>query len=281
MGFGDFLKGAAGGALGGFAVGGLPGALIGGVGGGALGALGPDGKPIGQDERNERFRQQQIAAGQRDPFAIGQFNNANLDAGVQAGRDDLIRQLQQGAMGQGPSVATDQFNRSLESTSANQLAQAQSGVGNRALAARQAAQNIGGAAQGFAGQAAMQRVQEQLLARQQLGSVLDQAQNARFGASAFNANQQNQRLLQQAQLNQQGRNANDRFQLGLGGLETGNAGLQGSPSMGDQLLGLGGAMAGNKFGQIGGGGGLPSGPVGGAWTGQGPVGDKTIPPGLL
>lgn len=221
--FGDFaggLKGAVLGTPGGVKA--VPSGVRSGVGQ-LKGAFEPNAPP-GQEERLERFRNQFLTAGQRDPFQIG-----GLDTGVQSSRDDLIRQLQQGAAGRGPSVATDQFNRSLEATSANQLAQASSGVGNRALAARQAAQNIGGAAQGFAGQAGIQRIQEQLLARQQLGGVLDQAQQARFGAS-----------LQQALLNQRGREASDAAQLGFGGLEVRGAGGP-TPSFGQQLLGFGGA----------------------------------------
>lgn len=206
----DTAKGALGGAATGFALGGPIGGGIGGVLGGLGGYFGSQDDPDQDDYALQGFDSRRaginsaiddasgLAGPQAQAASIGQFYNGGNGAQYRSGQDQLIGQLQAQANGQGPSLATAQFNRSLESGVAAQQAQANSGRGNPALAGRLAAQNIGGLTQGLAGQASQARQQEQMNARQQLAGVLGQARGQDIGASQFNANQQNQRTLAEA-----------------------------------------------------------------------------------
>ena len=89
----------------------------------------------------------------------------------------LISQLFAQSQGQGPSLAGQQFQNSLEQGIAAQRAQAASGGFNPA-AQRLAAQNIASATQQGAGQSALLRLQEQQQAQQALGSVIGQARSS-------------------------------------------------------------------------------------------------------
>ncbi len=301
-------KGALGGAAIGASLGGPVGAGIGGVLGGLGGYFGDDGEKPSQEEyqlagfdrrNNELNGAIRGAAGVQAPQAqagrIGQFQNAGNGAQFRGGQQQLIGQLQAQANGQGPSLATGQFNRSLESGIAAQQAQANSGRGNTALAGRLAAQNIGGLTQDLAGQASQARIQEQISARQQLAGVLGQARGQDIGVNQFNAGQQNQRLLSLGQFGQEANMSNrdailrnqaqqNQYGISLRNIELQNAeaqqrgdlafltGQQQQQSLGDQILAGGTQSLAQGFGSgsFGGGGGGSSAP---AWSyGGGPIG---------
>lgn len=85
---------------------------------------------------------------------------------------DQVARLQQQANGQGPSLANMQMQRGLQGALAQQQALAQSGRGNAAMAARQAAINSGNISQNIAGQATMARLAEQRQGQQMLQGAL-------------------------------------------------------------------------------------------------------------
>ncbi len=85
---------------------------------------------------------------------------------------DQVRRLQDQANGRGPSLANMQMQRGLQSALAQQQALAQSGRGNPAMAARQAAINSGNIAQNLAGQGTMARLAEQRQGQQMLQGAL-------------------------------------------------------------------------------------------------------------
>lgn len=290
-------QGALGGAAAGSAlgpVGAVGGALLGGLFGGFGSSSGPSREEFLLPGFEDRQAGLQGAVGQAEGLGapsmqaaqIGQFGRAGLGGPFRSGQSQLIGQLQQQAAGLGPSLATQQFERSLGSGIAAQQAQASTGRGNQALGARAAAQNIGGLTQDLAGQAAQARMQEQMQARAQLGGVLGQARGQEIQADQFNVAQQNQRLLQQAQLAQQAGQLNlaaelrNRAQqnaqsLGLRQLELENAmaqqrgqqgfaGTQKETNLGTQILSGGGQMLANRFlggGSPGGQGGSSFGPM--------------------
>lgn len=285
----ETAKGALGGAATGATIGSVVpgvGTLIGGGAGAVIGGLAgyfgssPDPREDqnnfllpGYDERRRGVNGEISLAGlakspQAQAAQAGQFQNGSFGGQYRDGQNQLIGQLQAQANGQGPSLATAQFNRSLEQGVAAQQAQANTGRGNTALAARQAAQNIGGLTQGLAGQASQARQQEQLSARQQLAGVLGQARGQEIGASQFNAAQQNQRLLANANFQQDANLSNqsaflqnsaqqNQYGLGLRDLELRNAQLQQAgqtayatgqgPTLGDQILSGGTTALGYGF----------------------------------
>lgn len=259
------------------------GTLVGGAIGGAMGLFGGSNDPNQghynlpgyEDRQNSLNSAISGAAGVQAPTAnaaqIGGYQNASMGGQFRQGQSTLMGQLQQQAMGQGPSLATAQFDRALGSGIAAQQAQANTGVGNSALSARNAAQNIGGMTQDLAGQAAQARIQEQMNARAQLGGLLGQARSQEMQGSQFNVGQQNSRTLAQAGFNQQTGLANqdawlrnqaqqNQYGLGLRGLEMDNArlqqgglmgfaGAQPQNTLGTQFLSGGGAMLANKLGK--------------------------------
>ena len=275
-------QGAAGGAALGASVGGPWGAAAGGVIGGLAGAFGSSDAPNrndlllpGYDERRDGLNSAisgaaGVNAPQMNAAQIGQFQNAGMGGQYRQGQNQLIGQLQQQSMGQGPSLAQGQFNQNLDQGIAAQIAMANSGQGNASAAARGAAQNTGSMTQNFAGQAAQARMQEQLNARQQLAGVLGQARGQEMQGGQFNAGQQNQRTLAQAQFGQQAgmQNQNawlqnqaqqNQYGLGLRGMELDNARYQqgGNQSfagtqnnmLGTQIMSGGAGALANAFGR--------------------------------
>lgn len=109
------------------------------------------------DRSNNEFRDVNAQA-----FKLPEYQHMNDR------QNRLNDMLEQQAMGQGPSLANMQMQRGLQSALAQQQAMAQSGRGNPAMAARQAAINSGNIAQNLAGQGAMARVAEQRSAQQAL-----------------------------------------------------------------------------------------------------------------
>jgi hypothetical protein len=127
--------------------------------------------------------------------------------------------------------------------------------------------------QDLAGQAAQARIQEQLMARQQLAGVLGQARGQELAGRQFDVGQANQRLLAQSQLQQQANLSNldaylhnqalqNQYGLGLRELELANAraqqaGLSGysgarlaaadQNTLGTQFLSGGGGMLAQGF----------------------------------
>lgn len=280
---GEAAKGALGGAATGATIGSIlpgPGTAIGAGAGALIGGLsgwfgGGDEYDPRKDKDNFRLagfedRQSGLnsaiagAQGVSAPMAqsaqIGQFQRGGLGGPFRGGQQQLIGQLQQQANGEGPSLATAQFNTALDSGVAAQNAQANSGWASGGLAGLQAAQNIGGMTQNLAGQASQARMQEQLSARQQLAGVLGQARSQELSGSQFDAGQYNQRAMQQAGYDQQTGLANQdatlrnraqqqQYEQGLRDLELRNALAQQNgnisyatgqapmgPSMGDQIL---------------------------------------------
>lgn len=198
------------GALGGAAAGATIGSIFPGIGtgiGAGAGALIGGGLGLfGGDEQGDLRKEQEarlLQALQADKFQgpqLGQFQSGSMGGPFRGGQLQLIGQLQEQAAGRGPSLATAQFQDSLNRGLNAQVAQSQSGVGNPALAGRGAANAIGGLTQDLAGQAARARVGEQFNARAQLGGLLGQGRGQEQQGSQFNAAQQNQRLLSQADM---------------------------------------------------------------------------------
>lgn len=119
---------------------------------------------------------------------------------AQEGRQQLIRDLQAQARGEGPSLAQAQLQAAQDRNLAQQLAAAatQRG-GNVALSQRQLAQQAAQTGQQTAQQAAQARIQEAMQARQELGQQLSQEQElsdrlitqyTQLGFSARQAEQQ-------------------------------------------------------------------------------------------
>lgn len=274
----EAFKGAAGGAATGAALGSIVpgigtgiGAGVGAVAGGLAGWFGGSDDP---KEKRSNFELDDYA-GRRDrlngeiagamgvgtPMAraarMNPFERAGDGAQFRLGQEQLIGQLQAQAAGQGPSLAQAMFDRANQSNIAAQTSLARTGRGNTALAGRMAAQNIGAGVQGFAGQAAQARMQEQDNARQMLAGVLGQARGQSIGAAQFDAGQANQRAMQLAGFQQQTNLANQDAELrnraqqqqyanALRDLELRNALAQQSgssafalgqgPTLGDQLM---------------------------------------------
>lgn len=112
-----------------------------------------------------QMQQTQYGGMIQDAYAQQQMQNQQQNA--------LAGQLQQAALGNGPSIAQQQLGQALgqaQNTAASQMAGAR-GL-NPALAARLIGQNQAAQAQGAAGQSAMLKFQEQMAGRQELANVL-------------------------------------------------------------------------------------------------------------
>lgn len=126
---------------------------------------------------------------------LGNYQNA------QNAQNQLMGNLQQQAMGQGPGAQLSQnyLNQAMNQNAANAMGQAASTRGiNPAMAARMAGQNASAMNAQAAGQGANMNLQSQLAAQQQLGGLIgqSQAQNAGFfGNLMGQANQQYGTLL--------------------------------------------------------------------------------------
>lgn len=209
---------------------------------------------------------------------IRQMQSGGTGGQFGRGQEQLAQQLQLQAMGQGPSLATSQYENAMGSGIAAQMAMARSGTGPQGAAMRGAAQNVGSMTQNLAGQAAQARIQEQMLARQQLAGVLQQGRGQSLQASQFDANAQNQRLMQMGQFGQQANLQNqqawlqnqgqqNQYGLGLRELELANARGESEARMGlhqmrsqqpkepdfaTKMLSGGGMALANVFGKKGG-----------------------------
>lgn len=137
-------------------------------------------------------------------LAQSQGRMSNMDMGPQAGmrnaQNQLMNQLQLQSMGQGPSLAQNQLQQGIEGNIRSAMAMGTSHPGmNPALAQRGIAQQIAGANQAQALNAANMRMQEQLNAQQQLGGLSTNIRGQDIGLS----NQQAQNQLAMQGLNDQ------------------------------------------------------------------------------
>jgi hypothetical protein len=137
---------------------------------------------------------QDAQVGAQNSSLLNKFSNVNApqagqvqidpNAGAQnaAGQQALIGQLQAQANGTGPSLASGMLKEGTDRTLANQAAlAATTGASNPALAQRNLAVNAIGANQQLAQASAQQRMQDQINAQNQLGSVLSGARGQDIG----------------------------------------------------------------------------------------------------
>jgi hypothetical protein len=125
------------------------------------------------------------------------------------GQAGLVQDLQNQANGIGPSLAQQQLQQGTEANINSAMAL---GASQRGLTAGQNLRNISdqtaNANQQAAQNAANLRLQEQMLARGQLGNVLQGARGQDIGVGSENMNAQNQFALHQGSMNQQANLAN-------------------------------------------------------------------------
>lgn len=228
------LSGLTGGALAGGSLGGVPGGIIGGVVGGLGGLFGGDP----QDEQRKKWEQMYGSIGQDPAAQVGPGHQADY-SGFRDNQSAMIGRLEAMSRGEGPSVSREMLKEATDRNTASQMAMAQSGRGNPALAAQNAANNVGmlGAQAGQA--AALGRVQEQTNAYNQLGMSLYGARGADEDINRFNATSRNyaDQFNASAQNDRYGQNMQGRLQA-LSGM-SGNQG----PAMGDQILAGGSGLA--------------------------------------
>lgn len=151
--------------------------------------MGTKGKDTPQGKALAKFEQNQINEG---AFNLGsavasntKSTNSALAQGERrltrsdASQQNLIQDLQTQAAGQGPSLAEAQLKAASDRNLAQQVAAAASGRGgNQAAIQRQLARQQQASGQQVAQDAAQARIQEQVAARNQLGSAIAQQQNA-------------------------------------------------------------------------------------------------------
>lgn len=167
-----------------------------------------------------------------------------------------ITQLQNMAAGRGPSLAEGQYRQASDTALQQQMAMAQSGRGNAARSARNAAVGQAQIGQGLASGVAQARTNEQMGAIGQLTGALGQAgslEMQRQGLQAQlnqQANMQNQQAFMQMLAAKLGLSeAQAQNLLGYAGLQAGMYGAdKGAPTAFDKLL--------NIFGTVTGMGGL-------------------------
>lgn len=134
-------------------------------------------------------------------------NVNRTDGNYAGGQDKLISSLQDAANGNGPSLATAQLNQATDRNIKQQMGVAAAQGGNPALAQRNAALGAATAGRQLGIDSANMKVQEQVNARNALGSVLGQAREQSIGQDTTQAN-----LLQQANLaNMNARNTTSQF----------------------------------------------------------------------
>ncbi len=217
-----------------------------------------------QMQEVQNRKAQQVAAAQINTGPQDQFRNAQLG---------LVSQLQQQAAGQGPSLAQMQLQQGADRNLKNAIAMQASQRGGMAggLAMRNIAQQRADIGQQLAGQAGMQRLQEQQQAQQMLGGISGGARGQDIGLATSQAELGQQAALanQNAALQQQA--LNDKmsgfFNTGLADLDMAqrqsaqdleklkvnqNLGIQGvnaqsyegaSKRRGDLIGGIGGGLA--------------------------------------
>ena len=140
---------------------------------------------LADQERKKRFADAIAAANGRPDVRM----NMAPQNQFRQGQTDLVGQLQQQAMGQGPSVAQGAFNQANDQNIANANAMAASARGNinPAMVQRLAMQNQAQGAQNLAGQYATARAGEQVAAQDCLAGVLGNARGQDIGAAGQNA----------------------------------------------------------------------------------------------
>lgn len=139
-------------------------------------------------------------AAQVDQRQMPQFNFGYQDQTRNA-QMGLMQQLQAQANGQGPSLAQMQLQRGQESAMANAMAMGASQRGaNQAGALRNIGTQQAGIQQGLAADSAQLRMQEQMMAQQQLAGLTGQMRQQDIGASSA-----------QTQFAQQSRQMNDQM----------------------------------------------------------------------
>ncbi len=108
--------------------------------------------------------------------AAGTQIGVNVDPAFRQYQMGLAQQLQQQAMGQGPSIAQEQLKQATDRTMQQSLGNIKAGMGaNSALAARTAAMSGSQQLGQMGGNSAILRLQEQQQAQQMLGQVSGQA----------------------------------------------------------------------------------------------------------
>lgn len=270
-------QGAAGGAAMGTAI--LPGwgTAIGAGVGGLLGYFGGSSSPTpgGYDRREEDLLREIAAAQGRGAEQVGPGERSAGGMEFRTGQQDLIRQLQAQARGQGPSLAGMQAYAAMDRGMAQQQSLAAGAApGNEALAARQAMQNSGGLAASTAMTAAQARAAEQMSAQQLLGGALQGARGQDIQNEQFNAGWTNTNNATNAHLRAGQRAQNDSYGLGLRGydLQNGMGAITPANQYGTQLMSGGaGALAMYGTGAFGSGGAFGQSQV--------PHGAADLPPG--
>lgn len=132
---------------------------------------------------------------------------AGVNGQVTGAQGALLSQLQEQAMGRGPSVAAAQAQQTTQANIKGAAALAASGRGNPGAASYNAVQAAGSANQTAAGQAAIARTQEELGAQSNLAGLTGQMGGQQLQNNEFNANlgQQNN------QFNAGAQNAQNQF----------------------------------------------------------------------
>lgn len=153
------------------------------------------GAQIANNERSADVRlgpaaQGSAVKGYAKESSAAQINRQ--DEEFRRGQTKLVGQLQEAAEGRGPSLATMQLRQATDRNVAQQMGASAALGGNSALALRNAANNTVTANRQAGIDSAHMKVQEQLAARQQLGSVLAEGrgQDINVNTSQAGFNQQ-------------------------------------------------------------------------------------------
>ena len=226
---GNFVQGAAGGALGGSSFG-PAGTLVGGALGGIAGLFGGSPADAAEEERQRYLR----SIANRQAPQLGPANQSNY-SGFRDNQANLIGRLEAMSRGEGPSVSREMLNEATNRNVASQNAFAAGGRGGN-LGAMVAANNIGRLGAQAGQDAALGRVQEQNNAINNLGMQIYSGRSADEDTNRFNASQQNQFAQQNAQNQLQFWQQQD--SANLGGLQAAPRG----PSLSEQILAGGGAL---------------------------------------
>lgn len=178
--------------------------------GGMSGAAGIGGanivNPVSSKQIKQSYENTQTGLKQQQDFinAIQAQNGIGNQGAVFQQQQDLANQLQQGALGQGPSPALAQLNQQTGANVANQAAlmAGQRGASqNSGLIARQVGQQGGALQQQAVGQGATLHAQQQLAAQQAL--MQQQSQMGNLASNQVGAQQAGVSGYQQGALNQQ------------------------------------------------------------------------------
>jgi hypothetical protein len=238
--WGQGLSGLTGGALAGSTTGNPLFAIGGGVLGGLAGLFGSD-PAAEQQKRWEQFYNQ---TGGRQAPQLGPAHQAGY-SGFRANQSNLINRLEAMSRGEGPSISREMLNQAVDKNTKNQMAMAQSGRGNAALAAQNAANNVGMLNAQASQDAALGRVQEQMGALQALGLNIHGARGADEDMNRYNTGARNNRdefnvgnQMNMYQLNDAARIA---ALNGMGGNQ--------GPAIGDTILSGGAGLASFLAGQ--------------------------------